>query len=86
MEDFEQEDIQRPRLNKRQLRRIQAVERIQSTALETTTPNRVAKALTFQQGLSVLLRSQQLSEENGGLDPEIKAKQIDACWRIRRGR
>lgn len=82
-ENFEEE---KPRLTKRQLKRIQAVEQIQATALEAPEANRVSKSLTFQQGLSILLRSQQLIAEGEGINPAEKAKQIDYCWRIRRGR
>ena len=82
-ENFEEEQ---PRLTKRQLKRIQAVEQIQSNALEAGESNMVSRSLTFQQGLSILLRSQQLAAEGGAIDPAEKAKQIDYCWRIRRGK
>ena len=80
---FEEEQ---PRLTKRQLERIRAVEEIMAVALEAPTANRVSRALTFQQGLSILLRSQQPYSESEGIDPVEKARQINTCWRMRRGK
>lgn len=82
-ETFEEE---KPRLTKRQLKRIRMVEEILATALEAPFENRVPRSLTFQQGLSILLRSQQLNTESEGISPAEKARQIDYCWRTRRGR
>lgn len=82
-ETFEEE---KPRLTKRQLKRIKMVEEILTVASETSGGNRVSRALTFQQGLSILLRSQQLVTEAEGINPAEKARQIDYCWKTRRGR
>jgi len=82
----EQVQEQKPKLTKKQLRRLQAIEHIQRTSLETPTSNRVSRALTFQQAFSILLRSQELIEESEEITQAEKARQIDACWRLRRGR
>lgn len=64
-----------------------AVERIQQAALETYGENIIPTELTFQQALSIHIRSKQLRRESEAhpLDnPARKSKEIDICWNKRR--
>ena len=59
------------------------VEKIINNAQNSTLLNCVPTKLTYQQAFSILLRSRQLSKENGHLqiiDNGEKAKQIEACY------
>ena len=72
------------RPNKKQSKRIKDIERIQSVAFNARARGSISKNLTFQQALSILLRSQELISETEGITHEEKARQIDECWRQKR--
>lgn len=78
MEEQEQ-DVNRPVLPHNIER---AVEDIRDVAFNTGN-----KELTFCQAYSIFLRSRQLAKEASvpSLDDVEKAKQIDHCWKQRRG-
>jgi hypothetical protein len=73
----------KPPMTRKQIKTIRSVEAIQRNARESKTHG-VSKTLTFQQGLSVLLRSQELKAEQEGITAEQKVFQIDECYRLRR--
>jgi len=57
------------------------VSEIQKTAKETGN-----KDLTFEQGYSILYRSRQIqNEKTDELTPREKVRQINICWKQRRG-
>ena len=72
---------------KRRSRYEQPVAIIQEAALNAGLSNCVSTELTYQQALSVLLRSRQLDRESNqrslGVTPETMARQTDHCYRQR---
>jgi len=78
-----EEKVEKKRRNKY----LKHVEAIQNNAAYTKLDNGVVKELTYQQGLSVLLRSRQLIKEGaahpGGVGQEELQRQIDICYRQR---
>lgn len=71
---------QNSRFNRKQNKRVKEVQRIQSNAFNSEHSH----SLTFQQGLSILLRSQELKAEQEGITAEQKAFEIEESWRQRR--
>lgn len=64
----------------------QAAETIIKNAQNTSLPNMVSKKLTYQQALSIHLRSQQLASECAHVNKvsdENKRSQIEACYKQR---
>lgn len=75
---------------KRRNKYLNLVTAVQNVASTIKVPNCVPTELTYQQGLSILLRSKQLIRE-GALHPnkisgEEKAKQINRCYEQRHRR
>jgi len=72
---------------KRRNKYLKFVTAIQNNALTTKLPNCASTELTYQQALSVLLRSRQLAREGAlhpnRIDPEEMAKQVDICYKQR---
>lgn len=66
---------------------LKHVNEIQDTAVDTDLSNCVGKELEYQQALSILLRSRQLTREGklhpSTIHPKVKAKQMDKCYEQR---
>lgn len=66
---------------------LKDVEAIQESAVLMGAFTGVVKELTYQQGLSILLRHRQLVQEginySNTLTPEEKAEQIEKCYEQR---
>jgi len=75
---------------KRKNKYLKFVTAIQHIAKTTNLPNCAPKELTYQQGLSILLRSKQLIREGAlhpnKIDPKELARQIDKCYEQRERR
>ncbi len=63
---------------------------IYDAAIGTILPNCVSKELTYQQALSILLRSRQLAREGkmhpSKIHPKMRDTQIDKCYAQRERR
>jgi len=84
MTEQKQQKPRRPRRN----RNLKFVDRIQENALNTKNPNCTSTELTYQQALSVHLRSRQLIRD-GAFHPHLiseanKAKQGNRCYEQRK--
>lgn len=70
--------------NKKYNRYERPVGTIQGTALSNTLENGVVRELTYQQALSIYLRSCQLAREskhqNAGLSKDEYERQVDHCY------
>ena len=66
---------------------LKHVDKIQDASINTELSNCVSKELEYQQALSVLLRSRQLTREGklhpNAIRPEVKTKQVDKCYEQR---
>ena len=85
MEELE-EEVQLKRLTKKQIERQENINKIRSTAF-IAGPNFVSKELTYQQGLSIFLRSKQLAQAGQKEYEEYqeqKKKEMNWCWNSRR--
>jgi hypothetical protein len=73
---------QQARQQKRSDNRDRRVRAIQSTAFNTKLPNGVQRELTYNQALSILIRSRQLYNESreGMLSDSELRSQINACY------
>jgi len=73
--------------NKKRNRYERPVAEIQETALSNTLENGVCMELTYQQALSIHLRSRQLARESGhrdsGITDDEYSRQIDRCYHQR---
>ena len=60
----------------------EAVVKIQDAAMHTTGDNIVPTELTYQQALSIHLRSKQLQKEGltYSFDEKRKLKEMESCW------
>lgn len=82
----ELEEAQPKRLTKKQMERQEAINKIRSTAF-IAGPSFVSKELTYQQGLSILLRSKQLvqaGEKEYAEYQNQRKKEMNWCWNNRR--
>lgn len=74
----------KPRRNKF----AKVVSNIQETALQGGGHNLVSKELTYQQALSIHLRSRQLAREGAarphGMNKGLLAKQVERCYEQRK--
>jgi hypothetical protein len=82
----EQQGNKKP-FNHRRRGRGKFIHTIQNNAMNTKLPNGVKKELTYQQALSILLRSKQLIREGSyhphSISQQAKAFQINECYKQR---
>jgi len=76
------EEQQKPECSNKYLKYVEA---IQDSALNSNLPNGINVELTYQQALSIYLRSSQLIKEGSlhpnQLSPKAKTAQIDKCYK-----
>jgi len=82
----EQQEINKP-LSHWQRERNRFIYNIQGNAINSKLSNGVKKELTYQQALSIMLRSKQLIREGSYrpnvIGPRTKTAQINECYRQR---
>jgi hypothetical protein len=82
----EQQEVERP-LTHWQRKQAKIISRIQYNAMNPRAPNKNKKEITFQQALSILLRSKQLIREGAyhshSISSQTKDYQINECYRQR---